>query len=139
MGGNGWWQLVDGKPRRPTDATAYIQGGARARIRPHGEHQRAAPATQITAAQRRRPSNARATRAKPGRTSDPLENTKVLHLPRKSQRRSGDPATPGRASDPMERDWLLAIGGWQLVGGNWLVTIGGWQLVDDNWLMTIGW
>ena len=117
----------------------------------------------------------RTSRAALGRTSDPMENTNALRLPRKSQRRSGgDPATPGRpgprqgvhptrwrtpkcctcranhsgAATPGRhqgvhptpwRDWLLAIGGRQLVGGNWLVAIGGWQLVDDNWLMTIGW
>ena len=33
---------------------------------------------------------------------------------------------------------LMTIGRWQLVGGNWLVAIGGWQLVDDNQLMTNG-
>ena len=28
--------------------------------------------------------------------------------------------------------WLVAIGGWQLVGESWLVTIGWGQLVGDN-------
>ena len=46
--------------------------------------------------------------------------------------------------------WLVAIGGWQLVGDNWwpaiggwqlqLVTVGWWQLVGgDNWWVAIGW
>ena len=33
-------------------------------------------------------------------------------------------------------NWLVTIG-W-LVGGDWLMTIGGWQLVDDNWWVAIG-
>ena len=55
-----------------------------------------APATQITSAKLRRPSNLRA-------YIRPLGEHQVLRLPRKSHRHScGDQATPGRTSDPLE-------------------------------------
>ena len=123
-------------------------------------------ATQITAAQRRRPrpvvgrtsdyleskvsnhSGAAAETQQPSqrqpapeRTSDPLENTKLLRLPRKSQRRrpsspsQGQPA-PGRTSDPPENGGDPS----QRQPAPWRTSdplVG--ELVCGNWWMAIGW
>ena len=72
----------------------------------------AAPATGITRAERRRPSDARA-------YIRPLESAKCC------------------ACHANHTGWWLAVG-WWLVGGCWLV-VGCWWLLVGDWLLVCGW
>ena len=106
-------------PCQVTAHTAAAKHRAPGRTRPRGRRApSAAPAAQITHTQRPRSTNHThaAPHGPPGRTSDPLESTQMMRLPRKSHPRS-------RGGDPRStRAYIRPLGERQ-----------------DNWLVTIGW